>query len=851
MDIYKEILESFSRIHNRDLRLLEQQDLEAVTLANQALDQVPAPGQAPIAVSTPSGKALYVWNNDDGVAMFATNPNKSYAQPIRKNWDNFVGHFGSATDPNLPQEGAGEGEEGSQVDSPEEEQQMEIVPPLTPGDVDFIGKQQLMLSQTGLSEDTIRSVEKDFRNIFGLKKDIWKIMGKWEKSKEEGENYIPGPIKDTKWDKLIGAAHYGNYFYGDSTWSFQRALLSPKFSLSMQDGLWVSQEEPLEEAQTSLISRSFRDLVDVIVKDSKEALTPDECKNVLSNFAVTNRGDVVVKGSGDASRGLSFDGGAGRGAFIKDLLDKATSICKKADPSYELATMTVRPPITGTGSTNNVRGVAMEQILTVASLALLRGKDGSLPEPLMMLRAQMVSTISQKLIKAKIDSEGWVSRTVEAGIDVDTKELARELYEVLGEGEASKSLFESMLKHSAESLRVRSPKYALSVGDQVGRGKRQDVLELYNDLDEAKIAAQKSGLEVEPYSMPIEEAFGDKHLEELDALIAAGVYSPGQEVSVLKVSLKNYMSLNTAKYGGGAANTFAGKDGLMRQSYTKESLLKTISSNLQMSRSDRTAVKGYFDELDKIATAAFDLPTEAIVTTKDGKKINTKDTPKTFSKSILDKLRSLGYDTSPGLLTDLEKNARKIIKGTGTKYELRAAFDSLKNQTVTLLQADRVANDLKSEDPTVRRSAQLQIAHKMFHAGGSDDNQLVCDYRDLIGSKNYVFKQNDPLRDAWRSVLNGEIDQMGNSWDLTVNSTTGQAELSSGNMKITLKNEFVLSKAGDTGKIKGHHTNFSLEVNRAVMEMYNRKSIKENLNQELGFLLSRMGTLLEKMEVSY
>ena len=829
MSIYIDLLKSFSRVHKRDIRLLEQGPTspspEAQQLANQAVAQgsqstspTPVKGNESVKVWTAQGGAT------QGRVVYQVGSRNRGA--VDDSWDEFVSLF-EIGDKQGDEAGVGGTTDMNQAElrSLPPEQQFEI-------------RQQQLLESTDLTQETKDAVVNSFREIYNRKDAIYKAMSKEPIAKNVGS-----------------ASQYARYLFGTTSWSFQKSLLAPKFTLNFENGIWTSQEQPLQEAQTSLISDSFKDLLNFIADSSEKGVTEKDCeksKQILSGFYKTNRGDVVVKPKGDASQGLSFDGGEGRGAFLREVIDKAASIC-----GHAIETLTVRAPITGTGNSNNIRGTGAEDILEIASLAILARSDqfgGKLPDELATMRTMKLSTLYEKLKKAKIDSEGWVRATQESGIDPETVSLAKDLYEAFQVDDQGKTLIQSILEHSLETLKVRKPVYAVPVGDQVGGGKRQDIFEVFNSNDEAVAAANRSGLSVTPVEMSIEDAFGPRKQEELEALKRAGIFKDGQVVSVIKVSLKNYLELDSAKYGSGSANTFAGANGLMRKSYASEPLLATISSNLQMSRTDQQNMRNYFNQIDEIAKSVFDVPKNVIVTTSDGKKLNARsNAQQTFAKSIIDKLSGLGYTDNPKL-KDIMDNCKKIISKIGTKYELDAAIDSLKNQTVTWLQSSQISKDLLSSDPITKKNAQMFLAHKMFHSGGSDDNNLICDYRDLTAKKNYIFRQNDPLRDAWRSVMGGQADSRGNTWDLLMDPVTGESRITTGKgsnrLEIKLKNNFSLNKSGDTGRVKSHHTNFILEVNRAVMEAYHKQTIAENINQELGTLLKNMGILLEKMRIS-
>jgi hypothetical protein len=98
MDFFTELLESFSRKHDRKLRLLEQDD-EAEALAKAAFEKAKASGdnrtkalaQGPI--PTPSGKPVYLWTTGKGGISFSVTQDATFPKDALKFWNELVGAF--------------------------------------------------------------------------------------------------------------------------------------------------------------------------------------------------------------------------------------------------------------------------------------------------------------------------------------------------------------------------------------------------------------------------------------------------------------------------------------------------------------------------------------------------------------------------------------------------------------------------------------------------------------------------------------------------------------------------------------------------------------------------------------
>ena len=97
MDFFTELLESFSRKHNRKLRLLEQEvDPEAEALAKQALaqgSQQSAKESFQNPITTPNGNQIYIWKTGKGKVNFNYQPVSFPSFGVDDNYEKFVGSF--------------------------------------------------------------------------------------------------------------------------------------------------------------------------------------------------------------------------------------------------------------------------------------------------------------------------------------------------------------------------------------------------------------------------------------------------------------------------------------------------------------------------------------------------------------------------------------------------------------------------------------------------------------------------------------------------------------------------------------------------------------------------------------
>jgi hypothetical protein len=479
-------------------------------------------------------------------------------------------------------------------------------------------------------------------------------------------------------------------------------------------------------------------------------------------------------------------------------------------------------------------------------------------------------------------------------------------------------------------MRVRRPLVFLPVGDQVGGGKRQDILEIYSSASGAVAAAARSGIEIDEKDIKCGSAesffVGGKgqgnDQDTLAALDGAGKLKRDQTVCTLKVSLKNYMSLDWAKYGGGRYSTFKGlmtgkNDDFLNsiaanlgiqvpQILPKEETLDANGDPISRPPTELEELKTYAEEMDSLGKEVFDIPLEAATIDANGNPIKVPS-GKLTAKALIDTLRQKSsYDEFTGSsdalriilntpeedrtpeqvatlaeveaapekendIDDLIRQAEVVAGGTGiTNKEKSLGFERLQLLLNDRFQALRVRKDIAAGDKEgatpeqKKRALQAKrfTAAKMYHSGGSDDNDLICDYRDLLKNETYIFKQNDPLNDAWGSVLSGEPDKNKRVWGMKIEDS-GLVTLRSGDMTLRLKSD-VKSTKNSAGETTGSQQTLITEVDREVMKVYSKnkgpklkkkpkkkpkkkskKKPKKKSKKEESTLESVMDTLLE------
>tara|TARA_R110002124_G_scaffold40345_1_gene126234 strand:+ start:98 stop:2821 length:2724 start_codon:yes stop_codon:yes gene_type:complete len=889
MDFYKELLESFSRIKGRKLRLLEGEELdpEAVALATQAKAQgAKQPGMKAgeaRPIETPGGGLpVIVWVTQDDVKKIVFKIGDGYAQGVDANWEAFVSAFT---------------EEGSQ-DSGERKKRGASKSTAST----FVDPGLEVLDQYPVDEETKTKVAGLYTKITGMAE---KIYNSWMFQLKKGSReFIEGDADEF----AKSPATFRNYLVGASRQSFQQKLVAPKSSLLFEGGVWEKQDYSLDAVQLAGITESYHDLLNLISNDRVKCDSLTQQK-VLEKFSKTPNGNVIIKPkTGDKNQALSFADDTGQ---MKNLLDMVELKC----PNMKVREEVIKAPLGGGGSDNAVRGLGFEKILELVSLISMNKEKPN--DRLQALINFKISELTRKLQTLRSVVERWVDDSKLSAMDPEDLEIAGDIIKMLkgkmigasegSVGQQAESLFTRMLEHSKEAMRVRRPLVFLPVGDQVGGGKRQDILEIYSSAEEAVAAAARSGIKIDKKDIkcgPAKNFFiGGKgqgnDQATLTALEGAGKLNRNQSVCTLKVSLKNYMSLDWAKYGGGRYSTFKG---LMTGK--NDDFLNSIAANLRIPvpqeetldangdpiPTELDELKTYAAEMDSLGKEVFDIPLEAATIDANGNPIKVPSGELT-AKALIDTLRQKSsYDEFTGSsdalriilntpeedrtpeqvatlaeveaapekendIDDLIRQAEVVAGGTGiTKKEKSLGFERLQLLLNDRFQALRVRKDIAAGDKKGATEAQKKrakqakrfTAAKMYHSGGSDDNDLICDYRDLLKNETYIFKQNEPLNDAWGSVLSGGADKNGRVWDMKIEDS-GLVTLRSGDMTLRLKSD-VKSTKNSAGQPTGSQQTLITEVDRSVMVAYKKNKgpkLKKKSKKEESTLESVMDTLLE------
>lgn len=370
-------------------------------------------------------------------------------------------------------------------------------------------------------------------------------------------------------------------------------------------------------------------------------------------------------------------------------------------------------------------------------------------------------------------------------------------------------MYQAIIRVSKHALETRKAERSISKGLETMNGKRADATEVWSTREQLTKALINSGVtpeEIEKHKfikeVTIEEAYGSQpsnmELRKMDT-----VYKPGQKVFILDVSYKNYLNLKFKAVAG--SNLLTTRENFLNGKHTPATTFDEFGNrvddpqrepeNIEADRRFREAMsknlfgegsrdlevgspllaklsKYHNEELkQKIFDIIKDTPLNAQTQSSDGKKIKKVKPFEMLAKSIIEQLSEdksyaelFGRDPidefelanyaergeySQKRQKQMDEDARELYNYLRTFVKKKPgesnkeALTRAKGSLAMYLMNRKIKKDLASDDPEVRQQAKEYLAVKFFLAGGSNDDSLICDWRELYGKDNFIFRQNE------------------------------------------------------------------------------------------------------------
>lgn len=783
MDYFTELLESYSKLKKRTLKLLvENQDPQMIAKQEltkaQSNNPPPTLSQPYIAQGVRAQVGIFQTPKGWKYAPIGSDgfPNAGKSRFIDQDFNTFVGYFKDDGAGMEDQGGFQRAEPGSNIAaSPFAEQDPELA----------------------------TAAQEAFQNMALMAGNLFKGLDK---------QFITGKQWGT-------APMFATYVFGKTPQALESQLLFLKTKIVRDDVNkdYITVAQPPDPKTVKDVAKRLEELFKFATKD--DDLTLDEKNRILSTFAVTDNGNVSVFTEDDDS-GYVFKDDNG---FFKNLL---AAVQHKF--GFKIREINTKRQISK-GVDNNIRGVALEEILPVFSMQRKMQELAALgrnTKPLAKVANDLLNLVREKLSKLAINYETWIKSHQQSALDPEDVRIINEVGALVGPD--GNKIITAMMNVSKQSLAVRKPDLIITKGRETGEGRRQDTFEIFTDFAKAKMALIKTGYDDETVSTKglikqaaVEEVFQGRE-DIYKAALKAGIFKKGQKVFYTPISLKNYISLDKAVFGTSTQTSIS--DFINGNTKDPENLfMKKFTEMTAMNPENHKAVKSYNKDLREIWDKVASVPKIAKVKNGRGSLINSKPF-REFIQSTLDLIQK---NSTYEELSDIssEDSPKNKITSMIKKYlesddEDDILQDKIKAYVAQYTKNTKLIGDLKAGDI----NAKYYLAMKMFNSGGSFDDGLVCDYRGLGTKENYSFLQNDVMRDVLQSFMSSD-----GKWTLSARNNTFEfINAANPKMKVVLSDK--VEKKGMPGTPPSFSTKTSVEVTRDTMLAYNKmKAARESI----------------------
>ena len=696
------------------------------------------------------------------------------------------------------------------------------------------------------------------------------------------------------------------FFVGGSNTSLESRLSNISFKLTVKDGKLVKVKVQPDAEARAKVTEKLSDLLNVAMGE-KQSAKSEACKALTKQFAMMgglNNRSLVVAVDSNVMDNDSVAISDSTGIYEKTLKSAYKKCGKRLSPEE------ISISSDSTGGANANRGFAFEEVPQILALfsAISQEQDPGKKACLQKQLKDANGKLFKKLNKLSKETEGWTETEANTAISVEdqaTLDMAKSLVEQAGgaknKREFNNSLVRSMIPYG-QHIQNRGSIMALPAGEDTGQGKRQDVLEVFEDCDKAKEALAKSGndLGVEPQPTKVSDLSKDqrKSLACFQKQGSEGGQAQlGDEVCIVNTSLKNYRGIGGgvttgSQRGGSQGNTADVVDAHLKGELTLE--------ETELSTEEKKELDDYKKELQEIGDRAKKRvggmspqdENRSRKIRKNIKRIENREDPKiVLAKRIIE--ADENYKQKLGLDDQQHQKAAAIIKessdlnnfiinnpeadvnlGDGKVLDSYDVFDSVGNIIVEKLfdsldidENSEQANELRqivedhkdSPSDKARRKVAAFIEKqslmskinqgdpdavnalklKMMRVGGDSTDSLGLEIRDIDNNKIYGFKHNQPLEEAFENL--GQPDS---EWQIDGGSP-GSSDITLVHPtkgKIKMEARIVSTGPGS------YTTQYSVHYDKKLIENYNKYG-KGMVAEALDLISQALWVLKEKVAI--
>jgi len=853
MDFFTELLESFSRKHNRKLRLLEQEedDAQALAAATQLADQASkGTYQQPITAQSPSGRTIGVYINTSKVAKggivgqdgkVILGPNVKTISPKRgESWKQFVGFFKS-------EEGA-QPKKFRQEMTPEEIQQMER------------DARRKTLDESPMAQRYPKLIEALKNNMDALEQSMKELIcDENGNTKPEYFRQVMTSLENPRSPAWQKCSTHLNFIVGNTRGNIETSLVRNNNILKFNpntDRYYIEERDPAPDESLS-VSKALDLLSQAAKPGASDEVKEDACRRFMS----------VEGPNRDLKDGINIftdphNKDNGRVILQKSAVRAITTMMELA--GCDTTKQPIRKALIAgsAGRESNTRGEIGERSKVITNLvfslnsALAAGASEEDVADLRNIISDHLVDFGEMIRSLNAERETWLDRAQEEVPTTEEVAGIQTLSEFVEDPDKREYYAKALFIMSRVTTSIRKPLVAVQVAEQVGEGDKQDVLECWDSPEKALEGLRRAEsfndggdskiTEDDIVGATVEEIYSNRP-DELKALIKAGILKEGQILYSSEVSLKSQLSRGPAKMGQGGHQR------------TTESLLETGDQPDPRSTrfydrlndpSHKENIQSLHRTAESIKNAADSLNIQTLVRTQDG--VVSQESMRTAVDSIIDHVTrnstfsELNNDTE---IASLRDDLESLISGDpsiSTESFQAKVKDKIYRKTLFTKVTNRALETKADGTPTKKaKSARLYAMALMNQAGGSKNDNTIFQVDVLNELKSFVSTQNGELNAAMDSIMNGDgkWEFQGTGGSLVMYRTGSRQETGGPNRRLTLTYK--------DGKyfLERSQTSISFASNEFSASDAASKALSPDIRKDEDLILDVLGKLTEALGV--
>ena len=751
MDFFTELLESFSRKHDRKLRLLEQEaDPEAEALAKQALaqsSQQSAQESFNNPITTPNGNQIYIWRTTKGKVNFNYQPIAFPSFGVDDNYEKFVGSFKKDAEVFDPEKERQESQQRKEEKDREDRRKSVLTSDMAKQNPEIVGELVNNVNEFDQAITALLCTEDESINPDYMDQVQFAPNATWAKCKPHLQ-----------------------FLRGNQVGNVERQLINnvPVLRFDGKTGKYFVDSEPAVASQALEISRALNVLAKAAAGD--ESAKEEAC----NRFKVTEGGGLKgvtvyteVDSEGRGLTGRVFNNEASARS-LKGLMGMAGC-------SMEPQSATKAVAAGSAGAESNIRGTLGEiakvfgtDLTNLVKMKAAVGKGVETPEikalqDIVLERSKEVLDLLGNLNEQR---ESWIDKSQGAVVAEEEQAELEAISEIVGDKEKTMRFMTAILTMAATTSKLRDPLVTVQVAEQVGGGDKQDVLECWGSREEALAGLRKSEeyeVDGETRSRVTEEDISEAPASEifknnpelLDKYIKAGVIkSKDQMLYASEVSLKTLLRLSSAKQGETtgqqASNTII--DGKLANG---EPDARAENFNRKIPPKDQASIREIQRGVKRVGKLVNDLSVKVQVQTEDG--VVTQNSLNTYAEELVSHIfKNSAYDdikenVDVGELEEYIKDMKADDpKMTDKKFQAKVRDKIFKMTTFAKIE------NMAAKGGRDERKAALHALALFNVAGGSARDNTVFQVDTLDEMASYVSTQNGEMQSALDSIKSGD-----------------------------------------------------------------------------------------------